>query len=157
MDIVQIHKITAENEAFVYSIDMDIDLGGGVERVNFVYRFDDEEITTYEVLSWLQSNPDFPIDPYEAPPPFNPLTVDLPRREFRRALLHNGMDTAAVLAVIEAIPAPAEREEMQIWWEDTVQFQRSHPALVDMVAAAGLTPEQGDGIWAYGVALLNGA
>lgn len=88
--------------------------------------------------------------------PADPIDTDLPRREFRRALLHSGMDTAAVLAVIGSIPDPVAREEMMIWWEDTARFQRRHPILINMVAAAGLTPEQGDAIWSYGVGLLNG-
>ena len=96
--------------------------------------------------------PDLPVEPE----PVDPLTVELPRREFRLALLHNGMDTAAVLLVINAIPDPEEREEMTIWWEDTQLFQRQHPILVQMVAAAGITPEQGDVIWTYGVGLLQG-
>lgn len=89
--------------------------------------------------------------------PTDPLTVKLPRREFRRALLRNGMPTASVLAVIETIPDPTEREDMQIWWEDTVLLERHHPILIAMVDAAGLTPQQGDAIWIYGVGLLNGS
>lgn len=96
------------------------------------------------------------IADYEPPAPPHPNTIELPRREFRRALLQNGMDTAAILAVINAIPDAIEREEMMIWWEDTQLIQRHHPVLVQMVAAAGLVEAQADAIWADGVALFNG-
>lgn len=97
-----------------------------------------------------------PAAPALPPAPAHPNTVDLPRREFRRALLQNGMDTATVLAVIGAIPDAAEREEMMIWWEDTQFFQRHFPVMEQMVSMAGLTEAQADAIWAYGVGLLNG-
>ncbi len=97
-----------------------------------------------------------PVPPALPPAPPHPNAIDLPRREFRRALLQNGMDTATVLAVINAIPDAAEREEMMIWWEDTQFFQRHYPVLVQMVSTAGLTEAQADAIWSYGVDLLNG-
>lgn len=121
-----------------------------IERLGFTKQQFLDEIAPFDF-----PEPVAPALPVE-PEPIDPLTIELPRREFRRALLHNGMDTAAVLSVINAISDPEEREEMMIWWEDTQLFQRQHPVLVQMVAAAGLTPEQGDAIWTYGVGLLQG-
>lgn len=141
--------------SFAIRLQIDAEIEGERETFEFLYRPDDMYGLNPDVAAWLMSNPDFEIAPYlEAPGP-DLSQIDLPRREFRRALLHNGMDTSAVLAVFAAIADPVDREEMTIWWEDTTVFQRRHPILVDMVAAAGLTPEQGDAIWAYGVGLLN--
>lgn len=95
------------------------------------------------------------IPPYVPPIP-DANSIALPRREFRRALLHNGIDNAAVVSVITAISDPVEREGMIIWWEDTQLFQRHYPILVSMMGDVGLTESQADAIWAYGVSLLNG-
>lgn len=138
-------------------LEIDATIEGERGVFQFGYRPDDDFGLSPDVNAWFFSHPDFVIDAYvepEPPDPIDPLTRDLPRREFRRALLHNGMDTAAVEAVIGAIADPIEREEMSIWWQDTLMFQRRHPILVDMVAAAGLTEAQGDAIWVYGVGLL---
>lgn len=138
---------------------IEVDDEDGRSVVSYTYRPTDVFGLAPDVTAWLFSHPNSEIAPYEAPPvpePIDPLTRELPRREFRRALLHKGMGTAVIEGVIGAISDPIEREEMSIWWQDTQMFQRLHPVLVSMVAAAGLSPEQGDAIWAYGVSLVDG-
>ena len=154
-DILTAHYIEP-SPSMAMQLTIDATIEGERDELIFIYRPDDDFGLSPDVNAWFTSHPEFVPTPYVEPEPADPLTIDLPRREFRRALLHNGMDTATVLSVINAIADPTDREEMTIWWEDTVLFQRAHPILVDMVAAAGLTPEQGDAIWAYGVDLLNG-
>lgn len=142
--------------AMALVIEVDDEVGRG--NVSYTYRPTDVFGLAADVTAWLFSHPDFEIVPYWEPPapePIDPRTRELPRREFRRALLHNGMDTAAVEDVIGAITDPMQREEMSIWWQDTQMFQRNHPVLVDMVAAAGLTQAQADAIWVYGVGLVD--
>ena len=147
----------APSTAMMLTVDATIE--GNRDEFPFVYSPDDDFGLSPDINAWFAGHPDFAVAPYvepEPPEPVDPLTVHLPRREFRRALLHNGMDTAAVMSVINAIPNPAEREEMTIWWEDTQMFQRDYPILVQMVGAAGLTVAQADAIWGYGVGLLTG-
>lgn len=163
--MTQLHNIlgavyTEPAPSTVMSVLVDATIEQVRDEFTFIYRPEDPfGDLNPQITAWFFDHPEFEIEPYVEPPepePVDPLTIELPRREFRRALLHNGMDTATILSVINAISDPTEREEMQIWWEDTQSFQRQHPVLVQMVAAAGLTPEQGDVIWTYGVGLLHG-
>lgn len=134
------------------------EIDGVIEEFTFVSIADDWYGLSPDVAAWFLSNPDFEIEPYVEPPapePIDPNTIELPRREFRRALLHFGMDTATVVGVINTITDPVEREEMMIWWEDTQKFERHYPVLLAMIDAAGVTEAQADVIWAYGVGLLD--
>lgn len=139
---------------------IDATIEGERDEFIFIYRPDDPfGDMNPQITAWFFENPDFEPDPYVEPPapvPVDPNTIDLPRREFRRALLHAGMTTTNVVAIIDQIEDETQREEMMIWWEDTPIFQRFHPHLVAMTAAAGLNEGQANAIWSHGVDLLNG-
>jgi hypothetical protein len=51
---------------------------------------------------------------------------------------------SAVDAAINALSDAAEREAVQVEWEYAPYVERSHPMLVPLAAALGLTEEQVD-------------
>lgn len=106
----------------------------------------------------LRENPpseeEVPEEPDETVLP--DLMILLPRREFRRALLHNGYGDQFIEQAIATIEDPVERADAEIFWQDTQHFERYFPLVVTLSQAAGLTEEQTDTLWKYGVSLLNG-
>ena len=59
------------------------------------------------------------------------------RRQARQALLLAGL-LASVQPAIDAIADATERGLMQIWWDDSLDFERSNSALITMATALGL-------------------
>lgn len=76
------------------------------------------------------------------PPEPPPATVSA--RQIRLWLLGRGVSMAAVDAAINALPDAAEREAVQVEWEYAPYVERSHPMLVPLAAALGLSEEQVD-------------
>lgn len=76
------------------------------------------------------------------PPEPAPATVSA--RQIRLWLLGRGVSMAAVDAAINALPDAAEREAVQVEWEYAPYVERSHPMLVPLAAALGLSEEQVD-------------
>ena len=76
------------------------------------------------------------------PPEPTPATVSA--RQIRLWLLGKGVSMAAVDAAIDAIPDAAQRDSVRVEWEYAPYVERSHPMLVPLAAALGLTEEQVD-------------
>jgi hypothetical protein len=76
------------------------------------------------------------------PPEPPPATVSA--RQIRLWLLGRGVSMAAVDAAIDAIPDAAQRDSVRVEWEYAPYVERSHPMLVPLAAALGLTEEQVD-------------
>lgn len=76
------------------------------------------------------------------PPPPAPATVTA--RQIRLWLVSHGVSLAAVDAAINAIPNAAQRDAVRVEWEYAPYVERSHPMLVPLAAALGMTPEQID-------------
>lgn len=84
------------------------------------------------------------IPAYVAPPaPLPPIT----KRQLRLTLVRNGISLAAVDTAIEAMPEGLEKAEAQIEWADASEFERSHPTLLLIASALGLTEAQVDAMW----------
>lgn len=64
--------------------------------------------------------------------------------QIRRWLISQGISLAKVDAAIAAIPDAAQREAAKVDWEYAPYVERSHPMLVPLGAALGMTPEQID-------------
>lgn len=67
-------------------------------------------------------------------------------RQARLALLQ-----ATLLDEVEAMLAT--NKEMQIWWEYSLEIQRSHPHIVSMATALGMTEAQLDDLFILGATL----
>ena len=77
----------------------------------------------------------------------------LKRRQFRLTLAMNGYDLNEIEALINQIEDPMQRTIAQIEWQDATDFERTNPTLLMMAQMLGLTSEQVDSLWEYGLAL----
>jgi len=65
-------------------------------------------------------------------------------RQIRLWLVRHGVSLAAVAAAIEAIPDAQAREECRVEWDYAPYVERTHPMLVPLASALGLTEAQVD-------------
>lgn len=97
------------------------------------------------------------IPPYAAPV-LSPEQVRaampaLTSRQFWLAANAIGISESIVLAQVETIEAPAERDALRIEVAKTSDFSRVHPAVDDLSGLLGITPEQLDDLWIWGAQL----
>jgi hypothetical protein len=59
-------------------------------------------------------------------------------------LVLHGISLATVDAAIESVPDPTQRDLLKVEWEWAPYVQRTHPMLIPLAAALGLTEEQVD-------------
>jgi hypothetical protein len=71
-------------------------------------------------------------------------TTTISARQVRLWLVGAGIGLSAVDAAIESIEDSAQREMVRVEWEYAPYIERSHPMLVPLGAALGLTEEQID-------------
>jgi hypothetical protein len=76
------------------------------------------------------------------PPEPTPATVSA--RQIRLWLIRQGINLAQVDAAIGAIPDQLERDSLRVEWQHAPYVERTHPMLVPLAAALGLTEEQVD-------------
>lgn len=79
---------------------------------------------------------------WEVPAVVIPQTVSA--RQVRLWLVQNGFSLDQVDAAINGIQDPMTRETVKIEWEYAPYIERSHPMLVPLAAALGLSSEQID-------------
>lgn len=84
------------------------------------------------------------IPAYVAPPALLP---PITKRQLRLTLVRSGISLAQVEAAIEAMPEGLEKAEAQIEWADASEFERSHPTLLLIASALGLTEAQVNAMW----------
>lgn len=65
-------------------------------------------------------------------------------RQIRLWLIRQGISLAAVDAAIDAIPDQLQRDSVRVEWDYAPYVERSHPMLVPLAAALGLTEQQVD-------------
>ena len=65
-------------------------------------------------------------------------------RQIRLWLIQNGISLASVEAAIDAIPDTLQRDLVRVEWEYAPYVERSHPMLVPLAAALGLSEDQVD-------------
>lgn len=73
----------------------------------------------------------------------------LTRKELRNGLLSIGITSAEVEAQIAVIPDQLEREAAMIDWQDTKDYRRDHPLVVEIAEAMSLPPSQVDDLWRW--------
>ncbi|MDW9786788.1 hypothetical protein GOB29_19610 [Sinorhizobium meliloti] len=111
-----------------------------------------------QIRQWMSENPAAPVHPYVPPSEPTPEEVrvampQLTARQFRLGLINNNLTPAQVTAVIEAMPAGADKEIARIEWEYATTFNRTHPLIATVGAALGLSNEQIDAMWVASVYL----
>ena len=65
-------------------------------------------------------------------------------RQIRLWLIRQGISLAAVDAAIDAIPDQLQRDSVRVEWDYAPYVERTHPMLVPLAAALGLTEQQVD-------------
>jgi hypothetical protein len=65
-------------------------------------------------------------------------------RQIRLWLLRQGISLAAVDAAIDAIPDQLQRDSVRVEWDYAPYVERTHPMLVPLAAALGLSEQQVD-------------
>lgn len=73
-----------------------------------------------------------------------PVPASVSARQIRLWLVRHGVSLAAVDAAIAAIPDAQQRDEVRVEWDYAPYVERSHPMLLPLAAALGLTLEQVD-------------
>lgn len=69
------------------------------------------------------------------------------RRQIKQALILAGISLANIDSAIANIPDTLERSLMQIFWEDSMEFERNHPKLIEFAQILNISEEQADGIF----------
>lgn len=77
-------------------------------------------------------------------PDTSPIPASVTARQIRLWLVQHGISMAAVEAAIDAIPDATTRDTVRVEWEYAPYVERSHPWLVPMAQALGLTEPQID-------------
>lgn len=76
--------------------------------------------------------------------PTSPVPASVSARQIRLWLIRNGVSLAQVDAAIDAIPDAQQRDECRVEWDYAPYVERSHPMLVPLAAALGLSESQVD-------------
>lgn len=80
---------------------------------------------------------------------FQPLT----RRQFMRTMVLQGYDLDMIEGYINQIEDKATRQLALIDWRESTEFRRLDDTLIMMSSILGLTPEQVDAMWEFGLTL----
>jgi hypothetical protein len=73
-----------------------------------------------------------------------PVPESVSARQIRLWLIRHGISLAAVDAAIGAIPEQLQRDSVRVEWDYAPYVERSHPMLIPLAAALGLTEQQVD-------------
>ena len=76
--------------------------------------------------------------------PPRPVPDSVTARQLRLWLVRHRIALAQVDAAIDAITDPQQRDEVRVEWDYAPYVERSHPMVLPLAAALGLTPEQVD-------------
>jgi len=74
----------------------------------------------------------------------SPVPESVSARQIRLWLVRHGIALAQVDAAIDALSDQKQREEVRVEWDYAPYVERSHPMLVPLAAALGLTEAQVD-------------
>ena len=79
-----------------------------------------------------------------AEPETPPVPESVSARQIRLWLLRQGISLAAVDAAIDAIPDQLQRDSVRVEWDYAPYVERTHPMLVPLAAALGMSEAQVD-------------
>lgn len=69
------------------------------------------------------------------------------KRQLKQALVLSGIPLANIDYAISQIQTDIERELMFIFWNDSNEFERNHPKLIEFSQSLGMSEEQADGLF----------
>lgn len=150
--VISIHA-TKETDVLRMFIDLTDAFGERYES-DFYYRYGDESGLSPMLTQWLANNEgNYEIIPY-VPPTAEEVRagmLPLPRAAFRKAFKDAGMTTAVIVAAIFSVEDEGEQEDLQIAWEDSVEFRRLDPLVLLIADRAGKTADEIDAVWLTGL------
>ena len=73
-----------------------------------------------------------------------PIPESVSARQIRLWLVQHGISLAQVDAAIDSITDPLQRDSVRVEWDYAPYVERTHPMLIPLAAALGLTAEQVD-------------
>ena len=76
--------------------------------------------------------------------PAQPVPESVTARQIRLYLVRHGIQLSQVDAAIDAIPDPQQRDETRVEWDYAPYVERTHPMLIPLAAALGLSEAQVD-------------
>lgn len=79
--------------------------------------------------------------------------IPLTRRQFMRALVLQGYDLDLIETQIKLIEDKPTRQLALIDWKESTEFRRLDDTPIMMSSLLGLTPEQVDALWEFGLTL----
>ena len=141
-------RYTAEPGVYVVSCNL-TDMNAQTFDADYCLRPDDPYGCAPALRQWMADNPSFPIEAY-VPPTIAEVRASasgLNRLDFRQKMKAAGVTTATIMGFLAGIADPDHQEDMQMFWEDSQQFARLDPFVVELGEFAGKTPEQLDPIW----------
>ena len=74
----------------------------------------------------------------------SPVPASVTARQIRLWLVSHGVSLAAVETAIDGIPDAMQRDSVRVEWEYAPYVERTHPMLVPLAAALGLSEAQVD-------------
>lgn len=83
----------------------------------------------------------------------SPVPQSVTARQIRLWLVRHGVQLASVDAAIDAIPDATARDSVRVEWEYAPYVERSHPWLVPLAQALGLSEAQVDAAFREAAAL----
>jgi hypothetical protein len=86
-------------------------------------------------------------------PPAAAVPASVTARQIRLWLVSHGVSLAAVDAAIDAIQDATQREMVRVEWEYAPYVERSHPMLLPLASALGMTVAQVDAAFLEAAAL----
>lgn len=155
--VVEVHSLANVNSpgALLFDVTLTNPLGVTERHDHYLFRTSDPFGASPALWQWLIDNPEFPIAPYTPPTAEEARSMLAPvsRRQLRLALVRNSISIASVEAIIASMPDGQAKEEAQIEWSDATMFERTHPTLLAVGAALGLSDEAVDAMWAQALAI----
>lgn len=151
----QVFAVYATKEPDVLRLSIDLtDAFGERYEAEFFYRTGDDSGLSPVIAQWLAENEgEYTIEPYVPPTAEEVRAGMLPlsRAAFRKAFKDAGMTTAVIVAAIFSIEDESEQEDLQIAWDDSVEFRRLDPLVLLVADRAGKTADEIDAIWLTGL------
>jgi hypothetical protein len=105
------------------------------------------ELTGDEVAKRMGSQwvilPEYPPEPVIDNTPIKYVPATITRRQCKQQLVIMDL-LASVQPLIDSIEDATQKALMQIYWEDSLEFERNHPSFIQMGAGLGLSEEEID-------------
>lgn len=124
--------------------------GSGQQEYGFTLTSWDDLGLSPDVNAWMAAHPEFVVGPYVQPVPVPPSTnaADYKLRpdQFFSMLAIGNLDET-VDKVIASMADPIKQKIARAKLNHTPVFERNNEFVVQLSAAAGLTPEQVDALW----------